>query len=302
MNEDRPVVACFGEILWDSLPHGLFLGGAPLNAAYHLHRQGIRALPISAVGRDFLGHEARRRMAAWGLEIRWVAKPAGVPTGTVQATLDAAGVPRFEIARGVAWDHISLPHSWRRVSPPPDALVFGTLALRGAANRRVLAALLEAWPEAWRVADLNLRPPFDRSEVVAGALRAAQMVKLNDVELARLAGGGARRPDALARAARRFARRHRLARVCVSAGARGAGLWWDDHWYWEPARPVQVRDTVGAGDAFLAGLLAALLRHGSSPPAALAHACRLGEFVAARSGATPPYLCAARGPPRDSLS
>lgn len=293
------VIACFGETLWDILPCGIFLGGAPLNVAYHLSRQGVRALPLSAVGRDFLGDEALRRIAGWGIDVGCIARRADRPTGTVRATLDAAGIASYRIARGVAWDRIAKPRAGRR-RHPPAAIVHGTLALRDAPNRRSLAQLFELWPAALRVLDLNLRPPFDCGLPVRRALERAQFVKLNDEELGRLMGARPRKPPALERAARRFCKAHDLSRLCVTAGAQGAGLLWNDRWFWEEGRPTAVRDTVGAGDAFLATLLAGLLAHGLAPAHALANACRVGEFVAARDGATPPYTCDARGRPRDS--
>ncbi|HVU25280.1 MAG TPA: PfkB family carbohydrate kinase [Opitutus sp.] len=292
-----PAVACFGEILWDCLPRGLFLGGAPMNAAYHLARQGLRVVAVTAVGRDILGDEARRRVAGWGIDVRFMARHANRPTGTVQAVLDARGMARYEIARGVAWDRIEAPPQLRRISPRPDAIVYGTLALRETANRRALARLLDAWPGALRVVDLNFRPPFDGEAVTQFTLRSAQLVKLNDLELRRLARERARTPDALARAARRFAREHGIQCVCVTAGERGAGLWWHGEWSWENARPVKVRDTVGAGDAFLGGLLGAILARHAEPRVALAQACRMGEFVATQDGATPDYRLGDDGSP-----
>lgn len=290
----RATVACFGEVLWDCLPRGLFLGGAPMNAAYHLARQGLRVVPVTAVGRDFLGDEARRRIESWGVETRFIGRDATRPTGTVRAVLDERGVASYDIARSVAWDRIEAPVALRRISPRPAAIVYGTLALREPANRRSLDALLQAWPEAARVVDLNLRAPFDTRESIAFALERAQLVKLNDEELARLAGGGGRTPDALRRAARRFAENHGIGRVCVTAGSRGAGLWWDGEWHWERARPVRVRDTVGAGDAFLGGFLGAWLGRAARPERALAEAARMGEFVAGSDGATPAYRLDAR--------
>jgi fructokinase len=296
----RPAVVCFGELLWDCLPRGLFLGGAPINAAYHLSRQDLRVLPVSAVGRDFLGDEALRRVAGWGLDPRFIARHRRYPTGTVAAVLDPKGVPAYRIARSVAWDHIAVPPDLHRRAPA--ALVYGTLALRETPNRRALTRLLDAWPRALRVVDLNFREPFATPAVAAFALASAQLVKLNDHELARLAGGRGRTPAALEKAARRFARRHHIARVCVTAGARGAGLLWNGVWCWEAAQPVKVRDTSGAGDAFLGGLLGALLARDATPKSALAQASRLAGFVAARDGATPPYACDARGRPHDTAN
>jgi fructokinase len=293
----RPAVVCFGEALWDVLPRGLFLGGAPLNVAYHLSRQGVAAAIVTAVGRDFLGDEVRRRVAAWDLEWAGVGRSRR-PTGVVRARLDAQGIATYQIIRHVAWDAIPWPGPRAR-RPAPAALVFGTLALRERPNRRILERLLAAWPNSLRVLDLNLRAPFDGPEVIAYALRHAQIVKLNDTELARLAGRESLSVTALPPAARRLAADHGLTHVCVTAGARGAGLWWEGAWYWESGRTVKVRDTVGAGDAFLGALLGALLVRGTDPRAALAAACRVGEFVAARDGATPAYTIDRQGRPHD---
>jgi Sugar kinases, ribokinase family len=283
-----PSVVCFGEVLWDCLPRGLFLGGAPINAAYHLARQRLHVLPVTAVGADFLGDEARRRIAAWGVDARFVQRRTDRPTGTVSAVIDAKGVATYQIARDVAWDRIEAPVALRRLQPEPSAIVFGTLALRGTFNRRTLNALLKVWPGALRVVDLNFRPPFDTPVVIERALKAAQLVKLNDDELGRWLRMRVRDECAMERAARRLAAKHALSRVCVTAGAKGAGLLWDGRWYWEAARPVDVRDTVGAGDAFLGGLLGAVLKN-VEPAEALRRACRLGEFVAGQDGATPDY-------------
>lgn len=297
MVDSRICIATFGEALWDILPKGIFLGGAPVNVAYHLSRHGVRAVPITAVGSDFLGDEFIRRSAEWDIDRRYIAQLRERPTGTVRATLDAAGNACYRFARDVAWDRIPvMPALLRR--PAPSALVYGTLALRSVANRRALGLLFRAWPNTLRVLDLNLRPPFDRASAVSFALDHAQLVKLNEHELAALTGTRDLDRGDFEDVTRRFATRHHLARVCVSAGGLGAGLLWYGTWYWEDGRPVQVSDTIGAGDAFVAGLLAAWLVRGESPSAALASACRVGEFVAAADGATPAYQCDRDGAPR----
>ena len=291
-------VACFGEMLWDILPQGIFLGGAPTNVAYHLTRLGVRALPISAIGRDFLGDEALRRVSAWPAETRFIARHRRRPTGTVRATLEAGGAANFQIAQRVAWDQIKIPRALRRAAAP-GALVYGSLALRGTSNRVSLMELATAWPQTLRVLDLNLRRPFDRGEGVRFALTYAQIVKLNDGELRQQTGLSVQTERELETAARRFAAKKRVNGVCVTAGARGAGVLWADGWNWEAGRTVDVRDTVGAGDAFLAGFLAAHFVRGESPKDALASACRLGEYVATHNGAMPNYQTDARGRPVD---
>jgi fructokinase len=293
----QPTVVCFGEVLWDCLPKGLFLGGAPINAAYHLAKHGLHVLPVTAVGRDFLGDEAVRRIGNWGLETKFIGRDSAHPTGVVTATLDPAGAATYQIKRNVAWDHIPVSSRLRRLHSDPVAIVHGTLALRDAPNRHALQSLVEAWPEALRVVDLNFRPPFDTAKVTGFALENAQLVKLNDGELAKLTGVSGRSGSALERGSKQLSERCGISRICVTAGDRGAGLWWDGEWFWEDARPVKVRDTVGAGDSFLGALLGSLLFKEASPPEALQRACRVGEFVASYDGATPDYRLDERGRP-----
>ena len=292
------VVVCFGEVLWDCLPKGLFLGGAPINAAYHLAKQGLQVLPVTAVGRDFLGDEVLRRVENWGVDTRFIGRDRNHPTGTVGATLDSSGVATYQIRGDVAWDHIPVPPALRSIAPAPAAFVFGTLSLRGAPNRKALQTALNAWPAALRVVDLNFRAPFDTNAVTRFALLRAQLVKLNDSELSKLTGEKGKTESSLRRGTLRLAKQYRLRCICVTAGDRGAGLLWKDEWLWENARHVAVRDTVGAGDAFLGALLGELLLKGSSPARALVQACRLGEFVASHDGATPDYQLDRRGQPR----
>lgn len=296
-----PTILCFGEALWDILPRGLFLGGAPLNVAYHLSRLGVSAIPVTAVGHDFLGDEALARIADWGLSLEFIARHRRSPTGIVRAKLDSAGVASYEIEQRVAWDRIGITPRLQK-APAPHAIVYGSLALRGSGNRAAAMDLLTRWSGAIRVLDLNLRAPFDRGPGVEFALSHAQFVKLNDEELARMTGRPVATESQVRAAARQFAKKHRVADVCITAAARGAGLLWSDQWCWEAGRRVAVRDTVGAGDAFLAAFLAARFRRRSTPREALQAACRLGEFVAARDGATPPYRCDANGRPSDETA
>lgn len=289
MTAARPSLLCFGEILWDFLPAGLFPGGAPFNVAYHLHRLGLRAHLVSAVGQDLLGDDLLRRMKDWGLEATGVARHLGLPTGYVRALLDASGSAHYEIATEVAWDQIIPGEDSTRAAFGASALVFGTLAQRSAVNRASLDRLLAVLPAgALRVLDVNLRAPYDDIEFVRECARRASLLKLNSDEAARLnhAQPGEGRDEDHARG---LARDCGCALVCVTAGDQGAGILAQDTWHTVPARPVAVRDTVGAGDAFTAGLLAGLLAHRESPAEALARACRMGAFVASQDGATPAY-------------
>ena len=294
-------VLCFGEILWDLLPHGAFPGGAPFNVASHLQRLGIPAVPVSAVGRDAWGERILQVMAERGVTDSGVPRLGDAPTGTVMAELTPRGDARYTIVEDVAWDRIPVSADVEIPAASSRALVYGSLALRSAANRATLERLFEAVPTyAWRVFDVNLRAPFDDLAVVREYARQANLLKLNAEEAARLAGEPGRDAGAEEEHARRIAAETGVGFVCVTSGARGAGVLRGGRWTWEPGRTVTVVDTVGAGDAFLAQLIAGLLAGGRSEARLVADACRRGEWVAGRAGACPdgpgPDLDSAPGP------
>lgn len=283
---DKRSVVCFGELLWDMLPHGRFLGGAPANVGYHLRQLGVRPWIVSAVGNDDLGREAVARVQAWEVETGGIAQRSDLPTGTVQAQLNADGEPSYRIATSVAWDAIEASAVTLDRVRVADGLVFGSLAQRSPANRATLTALLAALPpQALRVFDVNLRAPHDDLDVVRQLARAATLLKVNLAEAARLGRlGSEASPEQCARV---VANETGCAAVCITVGAQGAGFLQGDRWYFEPARPVKVADTIGAGDAFLAGFLAEYLESRDAD-AALRRGCRLAEWVASQPGATPP--------------
>lgn len=294
-----PPILCFGEVLWDVLPHGKFPGGAPINVAYHLRRHDRRAVPVTAVGRDELGDELLRRLANWDLETDYVAVVDAAPTGTVEVTIGEGGNASYHIVENVAWDLIEVSSDLLELARRSAALIYGTLAARFAHNREQLETLLGAGADALKIYDVNLRPPYDDYHTVWELARSAHVIKLNHAELIALTGETA--ADDLRGAALRFAARSECRRVCVTAGERGAGLLIDGAWHWAEARPVKAKDTIGAGDAFLASLVNDLLRNAEDHDYRIAademlrRACRLGEFVAANDGATPRYRRTARG-------
>ncbi len=294
MPDAYPKVVCFGEILWDFLPGGTFPGGAPFNVAYHLHQLRTAPYLASAVGCDALGDELLRRVREWGLGVEGIARHADLPTGTVHARLSAAGDARYEIATNVAWDHIVPSAENLRAAANANAFVFGSLAQRSPFNQTALDQLLGVLPaDAHRVFDVNLRPPHDDLALVRRLAAKATVLKLNADESARLTGLAPGREEAHARA---LADSLACPFVIITAGARGAGLLREGRWYWETARPVVVADTVGAGDAFLAALVAQLVVGKKSDGDMFAGACRLGEWVAAQRGATPTYTASTPAP------
>jgi len=295
----RPTLLCFGELLWDFLPDGLFPGGAPFNVAYHLHQHRLDARIVTAVGRDILGEEFLRRIRAWGLPTDTITEHAEFPTGYGRVELSPTGEASYRFANNTAWDHILINEVAQRAAANARGLVFGSLALRSTANRSALDQVIAALPaDAWRVFDVNLRPPHDDLPLVNSLAPQATLIKLNAAEAARLARNGSEIPgneeaDARALAARwssnGSAHTTTAKTICLTCAERGAGLLHDGYWHFEAGRPVEVADTVGAGDSFLAALLTALLVEQKSPAAALTAAARIGEWVATQRGATPRY-------------
>jgi fructokinase len=279
-------ILCVGEILWDALPEGLFLGGAPFNVARHLHALGEDVAFVSRVGDDVLGQEALRRLRAQGLDASLVQIDDSLPTGFVRVALDHhTGEPDYEIVEPAAWDAIALTDALQRHAEEAAALVFGSLAQRASTSRQTIQRLCET--DALRVFDINLRPPYVDRAVVEHSLRVADVVKLNDRELRQLQRWfdlAASPEDAMGDLATTFECRA----VCVTWGGEGARLWQEGECSYHPSYTVAVEDTVGAGDAFLSALLSGLLA-GRGGTSLLDCANRLGAYVASHSGALPAY-------------
>ena len=285
---DKRRIFTFGEALWDCLPAGLFFGGAPVNVAYHLAQLGEKASAITAVGRDFLGNEALVRMEKAGIDVSCVHQDNEWPTGVVKVSLSSKGNASYRFFSPVAWDRILVTPELEKYSEEGDALVYGTLAQRNEHNRQALFRLLEK--DHWqRIYDVNLRPPFDDPELVLALAEKADIIKMNDEETYQLSGLREAEDD-LREAVRVLAAKTTASRICVTRGSDGALLWSreDDRFFEEKGRSIQVEDTVGAGDAFLAALVANFV-NGHSPEDCLRKATRLGEFIATQRGAMPSY-------------
>lgn len=279
----RGLILCLGEVLWDALPAGLFLGGAPLNVACHLREAGRGVRLASRVGNDELGREVLRRMTRRGLATDLVQVDRELPTGFVIVALDEAGSPSFDVVEPSAWDRLELTDELVHAAKQADAVVFGSLAQRSKTSRETIQRVIRE--AKLSVFDINLRPPFDDLATVVACLPHSTIVKLNDEELIRLANHlgleGSEEEQA-----RGLSARFGIETVCVTRGARGSALLCAGLWVRDPGFPVRVADAVGAGDSFLATLLAELLA-GTQPGEALWQANAVGAFVASRSGATP---------------
>lgn len=293
VKHERSEILCVGEVLWDSLPSGLFLGGAPFNVACHLRAAGMPAAMVSRIGDDRLGAEIVARATRYGVTVDLMQVDAQLPTGFVDVTLDESGVPAFNIVAPAAWDAIATSEALLARATAARAIVFGSLAQRQAVTRATIEQLWKS--DALMVFDVNLRPPFDDREVVRRSLQRADMVKMSDDELHQLASWFGL-PPGVREGATAIAEQFSCGTVCVTRGGHGASLLHDGSWHEQEGFDVEVRDTVGAGDAFLAVLLVGLL-NGTVPSAALEHANMIGAYVVTQYGAVPTDQDAAAPPP-----
>ena len=284
----RHKIIAVGEVLWDLLPAGPQLGGAPANFAYHCRSLGTDARLVSRVGHDDRGRDVFSRFGELRLPTENLQVDPELPTGTVEVTLDH-GQPRYMICADVAWDAIVADEPALVQVRTADAVCFGSLAQRSEASRRAVQTLVAtARPSAFRVFDVNLRAPFIDRDVIAESLSLANVLKLNEEELPQLATlfalGFTETRSAMMALAQRFG----LALVALTRGGEGSLLMTSDGvWADCPGGdPMTVADTIGAGDAFTAALTVGLLA-GRPLEAINTHANAVAAFVCSQPGATP---------------
>ncbi len=285
-------VVGLGEVLWDLLPERTCLGGAPANFAYITTLMGDQGMVASRVGEDPRGLEALRRMQELRLNVDHVQTDRQHPTGTVRVELDDKGVARFEIAHPVAWDFLEWTPDWQHLAETSDAVCFGSLAQRSEASRVTIRKFLQATsPGTVKVFDVNLRQSYYSQEVLSESMSLADIVKLNDEELPTIIKLLRFSQEDELSSARRLISAYDLKLVCITRGGRGSLLVCDksvrggdasEH----PGFRVRVADTVGAGDAFTAGLVHEYLR-GASLDKMNEVANRVGAWVASEVGAMP---------------
>jgi len=275
-----------GEVLWDLLPSGPQLGGAPANFAYHAHALGARAEIITRVGNDAQGHEIVQRIEDMGLIASNVQVDDVVPTGTVAVRISDKGVPDYVIREHVAWDRIAASTDALASVRQADAICFGSLAQRSAVSCRSIQELVSAASlDCWRVFDINLRQSFYSREIIEQSLRLANLLKLNDEEipvLAKMFGLGGNPKTQVAALAGAF----ELRAVVLTCGKGGSLIYQSGRWSECAAAPVEVVDTVGAGDSFTAALVMGLL-HEQDLDVVHTFASTVAGFVCSAAGATP---------------
>lgn len=275
-----------GEVLWDMLPAGRQLGGAPANFTYHASALGADTLLISRVGKDDLGRETLERLTKLGVPTECVEVDDKIPTGTVGVTVAADGQPHYQIHENVAWDAIRGEDAARRAVAAADAVCFGSLAQRSETSRDTIQALVASAPaKALRIFDINLRQHYYSHSTIEESLALANVLKVNDAELPRLAEMFGLTGDARSQI-HQLAERHSLRAVAYTRGGNGsllcAGGRWSDH----PGIATTVVDTIGAGDSFTAAMTLGLLA-GWELDRINDHANRVAAFVCSYTGATP---------------
>ena len=276
----KKVIVGIGEILWDMLPAGKALGGAPANFAYHALRLGEEGWAVSAIGDDPLGAEIMDIVTR--KKLRHIIAVTDKPTGTVQVELDDKGVPGYNIKEDVAWDNIPFTPEMEALAARADAVCFGSLVQRMASRDSVLRFLRATRPEAFRVFDINLRQHYYSREVIDESLKLADILKINDEEIRIVADMFGLGDDDTA-ACRALIARYGLQLVILTKGADGSEVITADESFPQKAGKVKVVDTVGAGDSFTAAFVVAYLRGLS-----LSDAQRLANETAA-------YVCSCKG-------
>jgi fructokinase len=287
MLNGKHLVVGLGELLWDLLPAGKQLGGAPANFAYITSLFGDEGIPASRLGEDAFGTEALQRVEKLGLSTEFIQSDAEHPTGKVLVEVDSAGQPRFEISESVAWDFLAWTPQWQALAQRADAVCFGSLAQRSEYSRETISKFLHGTrPDALRVFDVNLRQNFFSAQVLMGSMDLASALKLNHEELPRIMRLFELVHRSEEDSARRLLSSHNLKVVCITRGTNGSLLVSSDECNEHPGYKVKVADTVGAGDAFTAALVHGYLRN--APLAEINEtANRVGAWVASQSGATP---------------
>jgi fructokinase len=289
-----------GELLWDVLPAGPQLGGAPANYSVMAGRLGDHATILSRIGPDVLGERALQVLAPFPVDCSQLQVDPVEPTGTVTVELEN-GQPSYVIHQPVAWDFFELTEAWRAQAAQADAVCFGSLGQRSPQSRQTIHALVRATrPECQRIFDVNLRAPFYSAAIVRESLELASVMKMNDVEVPEVlsllglkaTGVSASHADDPAGRLRMgaellLAEFPNLSLVAITRGGEGSLLVGRSEWHQHPGIAIQVADTIGAGDAFTAAMTHYLLK--GAPLSVLNEAGnRWGSFVASQSGAMPP--------------
>ena len=281
----KNIVIGLGEILWDMLPSGKVLGGAPANFAYHASQFGFDGYAVSAIGNDLLGKEILDSLAE--KKLNSLLEVVDFPTGTVAVTLDKKGVPQYEICEGVAWDNIPFSSQTEVLARNCAAVCFGSLAQRNVVSRNTVLEFLKLVPEdAMKIFDINLRQHFYTKEIIEHSLKQCNILKINDEEIvivAELFGWKGLSEETVCK---KLLNDYALQMLVETKGATGSYIFTDNDVSYIVTPKVCVADTVGAGDSFTGALTAALL-NGETIQRAHSLAVEVSAYVCTQHGAMP---------------
>lgn len=286
INKNKSYAVCFGEVLWDIFPTGTRAGGAPFNVAYNLDKMGLEVKMISKIGNDDLGNQLLGQIKNWDISTEHIQTDVEKSTGTVLATFDENGEAHYDIINDVAWDHIEITPEHKELIKNSEAFVFGSLIARNEKSKNTLLELIEL--SKFRVFDVNFRPPFIDFDLIKTLLHKAHLVKMNKAELRTIIeflGEDYVDEDTSVKHIQKY---FDLNEVVLTKGSKGARYFVGDKNYTFSAVEIEVKDTVGSGDSFLAGFLSKRIQ-GKSPEEIMKQAVSLGAFITSKSGACPDY-------------
>lgn len=281
------VVVGMGEVLWDMLPEGKKIGGAPANFAYHVSQFGLPSCVVSAVGNDALGTEILDNLTSKGLNCQIARVP--YVTGTVQVSIDQAGVPQYEIRENVAWDNIPYTSALEALAQRTKACCFGSLAQRSVVSRSTINRFLDAMPQnddTLVVFDVNLRQGFYNREILCNSMDRCNILKINDEELILVSRMFGYPGIDLQDKCWILLGKYNLRMLILTCGINGSYVFTPGNVSFQPTPKVDVADTVGAGDSFTAAFIASILR-GKSVREAHTLAVQTSAYVCTQKGAMP---------------
>ncbi len=283
----KDIVVGMGEALWDVLPEGKKIGGAPANFAYHVSQFGLPSCVVSAVGEDTLGKEITENFTSKGLNQLIAEVP--YPTGTVQVEIDQAGVPQYEIKENVAWDNIPYTSELEDLAKKTKAVCFGSLAQRNVVSRNTINSFLDAMPrteDSLVVFDVNLRQGFYNKEILCNSMKRCNILKINDEELVTVSRMFGYPGIDLQDKCWILLGKYNLKMLILTCGINGSYVFTPGNVSFQPTPKVEVADTVGAGDSFTAAFIASILK-GKSVQEAHSRAVRTSAYVCTKKGAMP---------------
>ena len=284
---NNTIVVGMGEALWDVLPEGKKIGGAPANFAYHVSQFGLDSRVVSAVGDDKLGMEILDNFRAKKLNTMVEIVP--YPTGTVQVELDAEGVPCYDIKEGVAWDNIPFTLALEGLARQTRAVCFGSLAQRSVVSRETINRFLDAMPDGegqYKIFDINLRQGFYTKEILCNSMRKCNILKINDEELVTISRMFGYPGIDLQDKCWILLAKYNLKMLILTCGVNGSYVFTPGEVSFVETPKVEVADTVGAGDSFTAAFVASILK-GLPIPEAHKLAVETSAFVCTQNGAMP---------------